>query len=103
MGFHSVVLPSQIFLLPAGQPPPPMNFFRRRWKNLEGFFEREVEKICHQKVTKLFTKNFTCPPVNLVLSFKGGAGVEMFPRPPSNNFGPPQAEFFSKILVSAVI
>ena len=44
---------------------PPMIFFRRRRKNLGFFFGVEVEQICHKKVTKVFTKNFTCPPVKI--------------------------------------
>ena len=42
----------------------PMIWARRRRKNLRNIFGVEVEesrKNCHQKVTKLYSKNFRCP------------------------------------------
>ena len=74
-------------------------------KILGFFLGVEVKKICHKKVTKLFTKNFTCPPVKisplfwhllppvLGLFFQGAGGIGG--RPP-NDLSPPQAEKFGE-------
>ena len=43
------------------QFPPPMIFSAAGGEILGFFLGVEVKKICHKKVTKLFTKNFTCP------------------------------------------
>ena len=78
-----------------------MIFFRRRRKNLEGFFVVEVEKICHKKVTKLFTKDFTCPSPSLFWHplpspgsfFQGAWGIG---GSSPHDLSPPQAEKFGE-------
>ena len=54
----------------------------------------EVEKICHKTVTKIFNKNFTCPPVKIpshcfaspsspsAIVFQGSGGIGGSSPPP---------------------
>ena len=73
------------------------------------FFGGEGKNICHKKVTKLFTKNFTCPPSEnppTVLAppppslraffFQGVEGIGGLPHP--NDLSPPQAEKIGEFL-----